>query len=487
MRIRVLLVLLICLIACACAQAEAAFELGGRGEDVLYEAVCAQDGLFAVGKTASTDGDLAARKRAGETGWAIFVDEQGVRKWDFCSARSGMYEMIAPRAYEDGRFALILTDETRQRGDFIVLDARGRQETRTAIPDMRALGAQDGAAKIIAMRPQQGANGPYLMLLLEREGSGELFGAALTPEGGVYACGAFYGDAQGVLVSAHDHAVHVGVDLGALAVTHLAPGSPLETHTIALAVRQMGITVVTDALVDGDGSLLIGAQATDVMGQSEGLLLRLNAEGDLLFARSFGAGERLSLLTETESGYAAYAQAAGCVVFLDEDGEVQGVSEPVSGILDLMEREGGALALTKAGDRFSRQAVFTPVYPSQTADAIHTQALPINQKPIFAFASSSQTRDTFTLSCGTLRCEDGGAQGVTITLEDEAGSVLWRSRTPIHTAADRLVWENASVDAHGEIVLAGYYETQMQGDTIRERAQARLSVDGVLLSIGLIQ
>ena len=49
------------------------YAYGGTGEEALLEAVSLRDGLFAVGTTASADGDLAGRTRSGESGWALRI------------------------------------------------------------------------------------------------------------------------------------------------------------------------------------------------------------------------------------------------------------------------------------------------------------------------------------------------------------------------------------------------------------------------------
>ena len=115
MRRLTLLAALLCLLA-NCALAEP-LAFGGRGEDALYEAVYADGGFFAAGTTASSDGDLDMRTRSGEAGWAMLADRQGERLWSFCSGKSGMYTMTAPHAYADGTYSVVLTDETRQRGE----------------------------------------------------------------------------------------------------------------------------------------------------------------------------------------------------------------------------------------------------------------------------------------------------------------------------------------------------------------------------------
>ncbi|MBR2942774.1 MAG: hypothetical protein IKB82_05180, partial [Clostridia bacterium] len=348
---------------------------GGRGEDVLYEAVKLSDGLFAVGKTASTDGDLALRKRTGETGWAIRIDGDGRRVWDFCSAKSGMTEMIAPHAYGDGRFSCVMTDETRQRGEWLVLDERGRQEIRVAFDAGQALCPEGGKTEIVQMIPAQGSTGPYLALLLAHEESGEMCASALFPDGGVRTCGAFYGDLQGIAVAAQEEGIlFAGEDLGALSVTHLRPGTQPMRGTIPIGESQEGLSGISAVLLGGDNSLLVGGRMISADQKSEAVLLRVSAEGELLFLRRFGEDESVLLLCETDMGYAALGR--GGVIFLDEDGALQGYAEVSQTTMDILPAEGGVFALSKDEERGRRQAVFTYLAPAQISSALEMEFAP---------------------------------------------------------------------------------------------------------------
>ena len=412
--LRACMLVLLMMTAAPSGAEEMAF--GGRGEDVLYEAVTLEDGWFAVGKTASTDGDLASRKRSGETGWAIRIGGDGRRMWDFCSAKSGMYEMIAPHAYEDGRFACVLTDETRQRGEWIVLDARGRQESRVPFDAETPLCPHDGRTRIVQMIPAKGNTGPYLALLLAHEGSGEMCASALFPDGGVRSCGAFFGDLQGTAVAARkDGVLFAGTDLGALSVTRLRPGAQPQTQTIPLAVENAGLAHVDAALLGGDDSLLVGGRITTADQKSKAALLRVNAEGELLFLRQLGEAETVLMLCETDMGYAALLGSS--VLFMDEDGALQGQAQAAQPVMDMLMAEGGVLTLTQDPERGRRQAVFahlvpealtTPIVPEQITAPIRT--------PVPAPVAAVQGE--LPLDEGYLRCTDGGYSGVTVERVD---------------------------------------------------------------------
>ena len=150
--------------ACALEAADVPAAFGGSGEDALYEVVACGDGLFAVGTTASNDYDLSVRTRRGETGWALRIgDDDGVR-FSFCTARAGMTRMTAPAAFEDGRCSLVLADEAAQRGEWIVLDERGRSVSRVPIDGAAALCPQ--GTQIVQLLPVDGPEGVQLAALI---------------------------------------------------------------------------------------------------------------------------------------------------------------------------------------------------------------------------------------------------------------------------------------------------------------------------------
>lgn len=448
------------------------YAYGGTGEDVLMEAVSLRDGLFAVGTTASSDGDLAGRTRSGETGWALRVGADGGRMWDFCSAKSGMMIMRAPHAYADGTFSLVLTDEDGQRGEWIGLNDRGRQTSRTAIP--AAPCATGESARIVALAACEGGDSRFLALLMEHAGSGALCCTALTQDGNTHSCGTFYGDAQGVLLAddARGWVVHLGAELGALAVTRISPGTTPRTGTFSLPDDGVGIARVCDALIAADGSLALCGQSVTADQKGGGFLMRLNAEGELLFARTLGEHTTPAHLTETETGFAVYAD--GALLLFDEDGALLGEAQAGAEPLDLVSLGGQAALLAHGEERRAKQAVL------RTAEGVarmETQEPDAAQEP----DPTPAPRDgRIALGEATLVCSDGGANGVTVSLVDAQGRTRFSTRTPIHTAADRLVWERAERTGDGGIRLSGYYETDGAQGAIREKATALLGADGVL-------
>ena len=449
------------LLAAPCRAERYAY--GGTGEDRLTQAVSLRDGLFAVGTTSSADGDLAARRRTGETGWALRIGADGRRRWDFCSGKSGMLIMRAPHAYADGTLSLVLTDEDGQRGEWIELSARGRQSARTALP--AAPCAQGEPARVIAMTAFEGEAGRRLALLMKHEGGGALCCTALAPDGSCAGCGEFYGDPQGVLLAddRRGQAVHLGAELGALAVTRLSANAAPRTDTYTLPDDGLGIARVCGALLAADGSLTACGQTAATGQRGGGFLLRVNAEGEMLFALTLHSPP--THLTETDTGYAVYAD--GELLFFDEDGAPLGETPVGEEPLCLTGLCGQAALLTHGTQRRDRQAVLLTVPTPEREEPVQVEA-------------ESHGSGRIALGEETLVCSGSGAGGVTVSLVDGQGNVRWTTRTPIHTAADRLIWEHAVCTQEGDIRLYGHYETDGALGTTREGASALLGADGVL-------
>ena len=481
---------LLLILLCAAASAEE-FAFGGRGEDALYEAVSCGDGLFAVGKTASSDGDLAGRTRTGETGWAIRVDGEGRRVWDFCSAKSGMFVMTAPCAHEDGTFSLVLTDEARTKGEWIVLNPNGRQESRVPLPGADTLCPLNKPGTPLGWAAASGSTGPYLAMLLDH-GDGTLCCAALFADGGVRACGEFEAG-NGVLTAsgARGGLVYAGAQDGSLSLTRLRPGSAPQRTAVSLP----GIGRVEDVLLFQDGSAVVCA------GGGENLrLVRVSAGGDVVFDEALLAQPPVQL-TETGAGFAALA--GGSVRFYDEDGQMYGETSAPQNALDLVRAPEGVIALSHLDARGAKQAVFTSIAqmervetespptpeptPDITPDPTPTLITELADAPhATAAPTAAPAEGDLALESGHLLCRSvpGGAN---VTYVDAHGRERWRVRTPIHTAADRLIWETAQVTEEGDILLIGRYETDTEAGVQAERVQAVLSAEGVLMGIDVVR
>ncbi|MFR2019611.1 MAG: hypothetical protein ACLS6G_03440 [Christensenellales bacterium] len=77
---------------------------GGSGADRLTRLIEYGDGLIAVGRTDSRNGDLAMRTRRNQAGWMLCLNGEGAPLWSYCTAKDGRNEMSAPLRTKTGRF-----------------------------------------------------------------------------------------------------------------------------------------------------------------------------------------------------------------------------------------------------------------------------------------------------------------------------------------------------------------------------------------------
>ncbi|MGN0997784.1 MAG: hypothetical protein ACI4PG_12825 [Candidatus Ventricola sp.] len=453
---------LLILAAGACAE-ETRF-YGGRGEDRLLEMTRAGNGLFAVGTSSSCDGDLSSRTREGFAGWALCAQEDGQRRWSYASAHAGLDRMVSPAALEDGRFALVLTDAQGQRGEWLLLSARGACEVRLEIPE--ALCAPGRTVLRILLCDQS----PAALAVIVSEGD-RLRAGMLLEDGSVTLSAPFEGDALGCAASdLRGGVVWAGAREGQLSLTRLQAGEAAQAMGIAFG--GFAVMLVEDALLLEDGSVVCCGAA---QGEA-GFAARVSLEGEVLFVRTFAGVQRC--LCPTQTGLAVYGAADGEVTFLDEDGYPQGM---VSGLpqdaLDLAGTPGGAALLTYRSGQGARQAGIVPVaQPAAMPDP--EESLPQAWMPVQTQEAAHGA--SFPVSGGCLVCAPDGALGVRVTLVDEQGGSVWSTRMPIHTAADTLEWLCAARLSDGRILLGGR-TLSGTGEAARQQGVlALLGSDGVL-------
>lgn len=458
--------LLIALLSPAVQARAAQWAYGGRGEDALLEITEARGGLFAVGRTDSDDGDLSVRTRTGEAGWAMLTAEDGARRWSYVSAHAGLARMTCPAALEDGRYSLVLTDDGAQRGEWILLDGRGSLLLRTPVSAALAGDSETDEVKQMLLSDQTPA---ALTLLLARPQTGMLRTATIDENGGVRVGAAFEGGETGRLVSdGHGGLAWVGEDAGGLRIVRLEEDVPG-----ACGVRLEGVSVrtVEDALMQDDGSIVCCGTAE---GDAAGYLARVNREGEALICAGLELPQRH--LCQTETGFAVYGEAEGgaSVVFVDEDGGLQGVAaDAPADALDMAGLPGGAALLTQAQGRRQRQAIVTTVQGAADASGEERHA--------------AQAGQALRVGQSVLRCEAMGADGVRVTLMDGSGREAWSTRIPIHTAADALEWRCAAQMEGGGVLLGGRYLSG-EGEAQRQQgAVALLGADGVLRRMETIE
>lgn len=451
---------LLMLAAGACAEEARAY--GGRGEDRLLEMTQAGSGLFAVGTSSSSDGDLASRTREGFAGWALCTQEDGQRRWSYASAHAGLDRMISPAALEDGRFALVLTDAQGQRGEWLLLSARGACQARLDIPE--ELCAQGRTVLRMLLCDQS----PAALAVIVSEGD-RLRAGMLLEDGSVTLSAPFEGDALGCAASdLRGGVVWAGAREGQLSLTRLQAGKMVQAMGIAFG--GFSVTLVEDALLLEDGSVVCCGAA---QGEA-GFVARVSLEGEVLFAWALSGVQRC--LCPTQTGLAVYGTADGEVIFLDEDGNAQGT---VSGLpqdaLDLAGTPDGVALLTYRSGQGARQAGIVPV--AQPA----AMPEPEESMPGMPAETEETARDaSFAVGGGHLVCAPDGALGVRVTLVNEQGGSVWSTRMPIHTAADTLEWLCAARLADGRILLGGRTLSGAGEAASQQGVLALLGSDGVL-------
>lgn len=467
--IAAVLLLVLLLGADARAQSRA---YGGRGEDMLLAMTEADGGLFAVGTTASSDGDLSVRTRTGDAGWALLLDEDGERRWSYASAHTGLARMIEPAALTDGRYSLVLTDETAQRAEWLLLDGAGKALSRTAVSPEQI---EDGAGYTVSQYLLTAQQPPELAMILQR--GQDMRAVTMDESGAVLRAHAFSAGGQGLAVSD---------TLGGLAWAGAAQGQ-LEIlwldgaeHRSRLTLEGAQVTSIADALMQADGSVICCGGA-DASGAAKGFLARVSREGELLFGHVLELAQRH--ICQTETGFAAYGSDGETaeVVFVDEDGGVlDAVTDVPADALDMAGTTVGAALLTHAQGRRQPQAVITAVVPEIRREEQETRQEEAQDAP------AEKTAASLPVTQGYLVCGESDGFGVQVTCMNAGGEARWSTRIPIHTAADALQWLCAAQTEDGGILLGGRYLTGSGEETVQEGVIALLSGDGVLRRIETI-
>ena len=454
------------------AQAQGASRAyGGRSEDNLLEMTQAGSALFAVGTTASTDGDLSMRRRTGFTGWATLIDEDGTPLWSYASAHTGFDRMISPAALEDGRLSLVLTDRQAQGGEWLLLGSNGALLARVPIPSALC---GDGKSRSVCRMLACDQSPAALAVFLSGPEPGMLQAGRMDERGETVLGMPFEGDAQGCAASdLRGGLAWIGARDGALCLTRFDGAEAVEMMTVAFGAFE--VERIGDALMLDDGSVACCGEAQDGAG---GFLVRVSGEGEVLFARALDGAQRQ--LCQTETGLAVYGlqDSSAAVSFFDEDGNLQGVEPALrADAQDLAGTPDGAALLVHLESLRDRQAVITRV--QQRMDALEAQqedddggeALPAAAGPALDVAGSH------------LLCSAAEGRGVQVTYVDELGRERWSTRMPIHTAADALEWLCAVQLEDGRILLGGRYLSG-EGEAARQQgALALLGSDGVLRSM----
>ena len=99
---------------------------GGSGADRLTRLIEYGDGLIAVGRTDSRNGDLAMRTRRNQAGWMLCLNSEGAPLWSYCTAKDGRNAMSAPFAHENGQISAVLTGRGIDGLEWLIVSGEGR-------------------------------------------------------------------------------------------------------------------------------------------------------------------------------------------------------------------------------------------------------------------------------------------------------------------------------------------------------------------------
>ena len=122
---------------------------GGSGADRLTRLIEYGDGLIAVGRTDSRNGDLAMRTRRNQAGWMLCLNGEGAPLWSYCTAKDGRNEMSAPFAHENGQISAVLTGRGIDGLEWLIVSGEGRLAQRRTAPAVETVCA--GAKRVAVL------------------------------------------------------------------------------------------------------------------------------------------------------------------------------------------------------------------------------------------------------------------------------------------------------------------------------------------------
>ena len=510
MRRAIYLLLLALLLPCAAHAEDWDRAYGGRSEDRLTELAPAPGGLFAVGTSFSSDGDLEGRTRSGKTGWALRLDGEGNVLFSLSSAHAGRTYMEHPFAHADGTLSCVLRGDGAG-AEWLRVSAQGRVTARVEIPEPERVCAHAPDGEEMAAFPCDLGGRPSLLLCVAH-GDGSFCFPGMDEEGIAFS-GARVSAAEGALlrVGAGGDAALVWTRDGA---AHVAEASPGDGDARIFSVAAPGIDRALDALVGEDGSVILSASAAD-----GGWLARVSAAGDTLFCVPQGAAaERLAL---TGTGFAASCGEE--LLFFDEEGALLGARERTAargeslamagfgaGVALLSYLPDGALAkqahiaTAVAYARAEPDALANALYAHAGGRLLAAQGVPegflllvededgqaagvlVDEHGLAREdARQAQRQDAGRLPDGRLAWE-ADRRGALVTRYGADGAVRWQTHTPIYTAADRLEWRCAAQGSDA-LLLGGRYVTGAGEGEAHQAVVAWLGRDGVLRRIETVE
>lgn len=488
---------------------------GGSGSDRLDELAAYEDGLIAVGRTSSSDGDLEMRTRYNQAGWMLRLDGEGNPLWSFCTAKNGRNQMGGVYVHENGLISAILWGWDVPKSEWLVINGQGKLVRRMEVPAVEAACAHSGQG-VSGIAYDRGGL-PHLALCVEH-GDGTICLADMDMDGQI-ACGLSFVDGPNSRIEPcadGSGCVALGYcDREEAGVLIVKPGT--DDVPQKLEVEGVASDCGTMLLPLEDGSVILGGQKVNV----GGFLARVNALGETMFTvETDDLPEGLAL---TPEGFACVV--ADQLYYFDEDGNLLGKKK----IAYLQERSkrplmditpmGDGTAMAMDAENFGgnrAEIVFVPGEGIEVPDDEYDKALyhafdcvlkdawpqengvlillerGDGQRVGVSVDANGEARETTApepreanrqaVSGGTLswKEEPGGA---VVTLEDEQGNEIWHVRTMIHTAADRLEWFCAMELPDGSYALGGRYLT---GESVVKEQAATMAIigrEGVLRQI----
>lgn len=486
---------------------------GGRKEDELVELIPAQDGLLAVGRTFSSDGDLSSRTQEGETGWALRLDAAGAPLWSLCTAHRGRARLYGAFSHADGTFSCALGGEDRGE-EWLRIDARGRVTARVERPEAGAV-CGHGAQTVAMLGATTSAEGAPAMALTVGHEDGSRCFPLLLETGEVLPGASAPAPVPGEIlrVGAAGHIAAIAGGEGSASVLLLTAGEMDAPRQAEIALGGAPLSPA-DAAVLEDGSALFCAQTPD-----GGWVARVSAEGEPLF--SVFTEEAALCVSATRAGFAA-ATGSG-VLFLSEEGDLLGTrpARPDEGVAlrDLAALGDGVALLGDEDAAHARQAHVAAAggYTAEVGEAfaralyarLDSRLIRAEQTPDGArllvqdadgqtvsllVSPDGRTLEETTvlqtalpgalgLSSGEVLCEEGPGYAL-VTRRNAYGEALWRTRVPIQTAADSLTLSFA-LEEDGNLLLGGCYSTGEGDGAQRQAVLVWLGGEGVLRAVSI--
>ena len=493
---------------------EGTLGFGGSGTDRLLEAVACGDGILAVGSTTSNDGDLSIRAREGKAGWAARISADGRLMWSVCTAHAGRDELHAPLALSDGTFSAVLSGE-KAGSEWLRISDRGKVLTRTVVPQAAKLCPHSDDARVACAIPYESGYAEAMLAVLVTHGDGTWCLPSMNVQGEI-SFGAAYPEPRDLVRvlagGGREELVELSTsaDDGVTTVYRVRPGDEQGVTQTQVPMTEGKLTFALAAISFDDGSVLFSAQRSDDVTDK---IFRVSSSGEVIF--ELDVPDNMMHLSDTAEGFAALD--SDDVVFFDEDGHELGQRrigvENMACVSSMVRMgDGVALLLNEADATADTRLLCVEHYTAQTEGEYDTAlyAHPISkllaarragdgvllllretgggercvlvdeagQAAETDAALTPGQADALALSDGQLCWQEaeGGSEVVRIRGD---GSVLWRTRTPIHTAADRLQWLCAAQTADGGFLLGGRYLSHVEAVTERDEAFLVRSTDGL--------